>query len=50
MLINVEEDLSKFVIISCGFVMGGREQIYSNQSINSISEGLSSILNLKQFK
>ena len=46
----LEGDGTKLELISCGLGMRGREQIYSNQSSDSSSVGLSSTLNLKQFK
>ena len=50
MLVKLEGDGPNFEIISHGLWMEGREKICSNQSNNSSFEGLSSILNFKQFK
>ena len=46
----LERDGTKLELISYGLGMGGREKIYLNQSNDSSSVGLSSTLNLKQFK
>ena len=46
----LEGDGTKLEIISYGLGMGGREQIYLNQSNDSSFVGLSSTLNFKQFK
>ena len=46
----LEGDETKLELISYGLGMGGREQTYSDQSNDPSSVGLSSSLNLKQFK